>query len=611
MIEKSFNVKFIGRKMDLDELDRLINDSIRMSANLIGIDGRRRVGKTALVKEYIRRAKNNNLYENNLIYLDFMGNLNQTSAQNVLSCKNRLKLLLNELSRIHQEELMEKQIVLKDITGKNWSSFFFSLNQNIEKLKQLNKPIIVFLDEICWFSKKDNFINDFAEAWNLYFSNHNSKELSIIMVGSSSSWMKEKIFGDNTVLYNRLTGTIHLKPFTLKEISEWIRNINNKITDHEIIQYYCVFGGIISYYQYFDFELSFEENFKNLFHKHLDKLILENKILYQSLFNEKRYHEEILDNLVMSKSSEVYKMKIFMKKNIKTETFQDQDTFNKDRKEFFKNQNQDWSNVHNVEKNKTDVETTIIYNDLKELENNDLVSVYRNDDGVKVFQLSDVFTLFFNFWIKKAKYKHFSFENGDYNYWKGYAFEIVVLNEMVNIFLSNKELSKHVKNDNHENFLKNLPEKENKNVVDKGFYFNSSLNLNESKLFEKILKDKIKLNHKIKKITNGKGLSKKQVQDKTNNFHQIDIVVRTEKINYVVEIKNYNDVWYLYSDDIQNLDNKVFDLKNEYSGKDTKLILITSKGVKISERLKEKEFTKNLFNENILSDVINIKLSEN
>lgn len=541
MIEKSFNVKFIGRKMDLDELDRLINDSIRMSANLIGIDGRRRVGKTALVKEYIRRAKNNNLYENNLIYLDFMGNLNQTSAQNVLSCKNRLKLLLNELSRIHQEELMEKQIVLKDITGKNWSSFFFSLNQNIEKLKQLNKPIIVFLDEICWFSKKDNFINDFAEAWNLYFSNHNSKELSII----------------------------------------------------------------------FDFELSFEENFKNLFHKHLDKLILENKILYQSLFNEKRYHEEILDNLVMSKSSEVYKMKIFMKKNIKTETFQDQDTFNKDRKEFFKNQNQDWSNVHNVEKNKTDVETTIIYNDLKELENNDLVSVYRNDDGVKVFQLSDVFTLFFNFWIKKAKYKHFSFENGDYNYWKGYAFEIVVLNEMVNIFLSNKELSKHVKNDNHENFLKNLPEKENKNVVDKGFYFNSSLNLNESKLFEKILKDKIKLNHKIKKITNGKGLSKKQVQDKTNNFHQIDIVVRTEKINYVVEIKNYNDVWYLYSDDIQNLDNKVFDLKNEYSGKDTKLILITSKGVKISERLKEKEFTKNLFNENILSDVINIKLSEN
>lgn len=88
-------------------------------------------------------------------------------------------------------------------------------------------------------------------------------------------------------------------------------------------------------------------------------------------------------------------------------------------------------------------------------------------------------------------------------------------------------------------------------------------------------------------------------------------MVRTEKINYVVEIKNYNDVWYLYSDDIQNLDNKVFDLKNEYSGKDTKLILITSKGVKISERLKEKEFTKNLFNENILSDVINIKLSEN
>lgn len=451
-------MEFVGRREELKELARLI-DLKKVGAKLIGVDGRRRVGKTSLVNEYIKR--------NDVIYFNFVGNLNFSSLENLKSCKNRLKEIVQGLKNDYFINFDLKFL------ENNWQSFFYTLNNLVEKLNEIGKKIIIFFDEICWFSKKSNFINDFANSWNMDLMKHDY--LVVIMAGSSSSWMKEKVFGNSTVLYNRLTGTIHLKPFSLKEIGRWIKNINCSVSYFDIIQYYCVFGGIISYYHYFDFKLSFKENIQNLFTTHLNKLILEHDILYKSLFEYKRKHEMILTKLVHSKSLECI--------------------------DIDKNGGSD------------------LYKDLRELEENDLISIYKNEKGTQIYQLYDLFSLFFIYWIKQEKYKTFSFENGDFNYWKGYAFEILVLNQF-------------------------------------------------KYLFDLKQGDEIKLNHKIKKI----------------KAHQIDLMLFTHQINYIIEIKNYNEMWNLYSKDVDKMKERIFDLENEYDGKKTELILISSNGAKISDK---------------------------
>lgn len=453
-------VEFVGRKVELKELDRLVNLK-KLGAKLIGIDGRRRVGKTSLVTEFVER--------NDYIYINFIGNLNSSSLENLLTSKSQLEKIVLELNQTYDLTFKVKML------SRNWFSFFSELDRLIKELAFTGKKIVIFFDEICWFSKKTNFINEFANAWNGYLMHHN--HLVIIMAGSSSSWMKEQIFGSTTVLYNRLTGVIHLKPFSLRDIGRWIKNINHSVSYMDIVQYYCVFGGIISYYHYFDFNLSFKTNFENLFKLHLNKLKLEHDILFKSLFEHKRQHEVILDKLVQSKAMSCQEFGL--------------------------------SN------------TSDVYKDLKELEDNDLLSIYKNERGVQIYQLYDLFTLFFNYWIGREKYKEFAFENGSYNYWKGYAFEILVLSQFNDLF-----------------------------------EFDSA-------------KDEIKLNHQIKKV----------------KAHQIDMMLFTQSTNYIIEVKNYNNVWQLYSKDAEQMKERIFDLENEYEGKRTLLILITACGAKISEKL--------------------------
>lgn len=467
--------KFIGRK---EEINNLINEfkKTKNKSFLVGVEGRRRVGKTRLVDFFVKKIEKTE----NIFYINLIGNVNLSSRDNLTKVKQKIKILIDKAKN---DYLLNFDFKMNDI--RNWQDFFWVLKKFIVEINKKNIKPIIFFDEICWFSKKENFINDFANSWNSDLVHEN---VMVILAGSSTSWMNENIFGNKTVLYNRIDLVIKLKQFTLKEIGIYLRGINPLIKSSDIIQYYTLFGGIISYYKYLDINLDFEKNLKKLFEKNIEQLIIENKILYESLFETRRMHKKIIEILTISKS--------LTQKEIKDK---------------MKNKKIDDGNL---------------YKDLRELKENGFISIYKDDDNIQIYQINDLFSLFFHYWIDKKKY--LDFKESDLNYWKGFAFEVLTLMEMQNL----------------------------------------------EQIKDKILinKENVKLNHKIKK-------------NKLSS--QIDIAIMgNDYFNYLIETKNYKNIWELTSKDIQELEDKRFDLWNEYDGKkQVKIYLITANGSKISNRI--------------------------
>jgi len=217
-------VDFINRKKELSllkEYDVLSKDRLFFLA----ISGLRRVGKTTLVKEYIKSKKKS-------IY--FFVYDNKTSLE-----------LLNEFS----DELRSKNIIsdLEKIT--TWKEFL-----NVLFTRCVNYTII--------FDEFQNFYNidsSFFSELQRFIDDNQNQKIYLIVLGSLISLFK-KIFEDKKEpLYGRLSNKILLKPFTIKESLNTLKII--KFKDFEnILKLYFIFGGFPKYYNTIDqFKLNNKE----------------------------------------------------------------------------------------------------------------------------------------------------------------------------------------------------------------------------------------------------------------------------------------------------------------------------------------------------------------
>ena len=123
----------IGRQHERAIMDRLLSKN---SAELLAILGRRRVGKTYLVRHH---------YKDNLAF-EFTGT-QHADADNQLE-KFRVKL----------SELVKREIPKLS----SWSEAFSQLKLFLSKRRKKNKPVI-FFDELPWIAgRKSNFLQEFA-----------------------------------------------------------------------------------------------------------------------------------------------------------------------------------------------------------------------------------------------------------------------------------------------------------------------------------------------------------------------------------------------------------------------------------------------------------------
>lgn len=259
----------IGREKEIQELRQAYDSD---ESKFIAVFGRRRIGKTYLVRE---------VFQDNFAFA--YSGMAQASTK---------------------EQLQRFYLTLKSQGFKggsypnNWIEAFYMLEQYLEGLPEGKK--VVFLDELPWMDgPKSSFMPAFENFWNAWASAR--KDILLIVCGSATSWMVKKILKNRGGLHNRLNNQIHLQPFNLHECELYAKSINLPLERQEIMEAYMVFGGIPFYWSLLNKSLSLPQNIDTLLFGRTPKLGNEFKELYSSLFKQPEPYLDIITALAKKK----------------------------------------------------------------------------------------------------------------------------------------------------------------------------------------------------------------------------------------------------------------------------------------------------------------------
>lgn len=256
---------FVGRQRERAILEGLWAQN---SSELVSITGRRRVGKTFLIKEVFRK-----------IGIDFK----------VSGLQNGSK----------QEQMLAFELGLAEAKGTdptgqpfaNWQMAFVKLIGHLKSLEKEEK-IVVFLDELPWLATpRSGFLRAFSFFWNNWAVDQN---IMVIICGSAASWMIQKVVRDKGGLHNRITQRIQLEPFTLRETREYLHSKNFSYSDQAITELYMALGGIPFYLRELSPDLSVAQNIDQQCFARAGSLYDEFSRLYPALFERAERHMEVV-----------------------------------------------------------------------------------------------------------------------------------------------------------------------------------------------------------------------------------------------------------------------------------------------------------------------------
>ena len=244
-------------------------------AEFVVVYGRRRIGKTFLVKEYFKEQ------------FSFY-------STGVLSRKSK-----DELMAFYQS--LKRYGYTGGKCPKSWFDAFEVLRNLIEndtiKIDSRYNKRIIFLDELPWM---DTFKSDFKGAFDFFWNSFAStqKNLVLIVCGSATSWIINNLLNTKGGFYNRVTRRIHLDSFNLNETKMLVNNLNNNdLSNDDIIKAYMIFGGVPYYLNFIDSSFSLIQNIDNLLFKNGGQLENEFENLFSSLFNNYSTHIKIIEAL--------------------------------------------------------------------------------------------------------------------------------------------------------------------------------------------------------------------------------------------------------------------------------------------------------------------------
>jgi AAA+ ATPase superfamily predicted ATPase len=277
-------VDIIGRKREKAELERLYTSGV---PEFIAVYGRRRVGKTYLIREY---------FGENISFL--------LTGTNKASNRQQLKNFDVAVARYGNGGSYRP--------AKNWFEAFEILRELLEarRIETRISPkydegtgrhegtgrLVVFIDEMPWLDKhKSGFVSALEHFWNDWGSR--VPELLLIVCGSATSWVVKKLFEDKGGLHNRLSTRIRLEPFSLKECEEYLTWRGISLNRLQILDAYMVLGGIPYYLSLFKSQFALTQNIDWLFFNKDAPLRNEYTELLASLFKDPGRHRAIIEAL--------------------------------------------------------------------------------------------------------------------------------------------------------------------------------------------------------------------------------------------------------------------------------------------------------------------------
>lgn len=259
-------MEIIGRK---DEIQLLKDCLCSKKSELVAIYGRRRVGKTFLVKA---------LFQEDFTFYA-TGILNG-------SFQEQLDNLNKELARLSNTALP---------VATDWQAVFENLNSLVCSSDRPGKKII-FLDEVPWMAVPDSgFLAALDFFWNRWASSRG--DVLLIICGSATSWVADNILNNTGGLHNRVTRHIILQPFNLRECEDLLESNGVRLTRYQIAEAYMVFGGIPYYLEMLQPRLTLYQNIDALYFKTNAALADEYDNLFRALFKNPERHIAVIEAL--------------------------------------------------------------------------------------------------------------------------------------------------------------------------------------------------------------------------------------------------------------------------------------------------------------------------
>ena len=204
-----------------------------------------------------------------------------------------------------KEQLFSFAISLRDAgyddcpIPKSWLEAFSLLSTYLKNSTDEKK--IVFLDELPWMdTARSNFISAFEHFWNGWASAR--KDIVLIICGSATSWIINKVINDHGGLHNRVTKQIALQPFTLKECEMFAKSKGLEMSRYQLAECYMVLGGIPYYWSLLEKGLSLAQNIDKIIFAKNGKLSNEFNQLYASLFKSPEQYIDIVTALGKKKA---------------------------------------------------------------------------------------------------------------------------------------------------------------------------------------------------------------------------------------------------------------------------------------------------------------------
>ena len=217
---------FIGREKEIEYLNEFYN---KPGIGLTIIYGRRRIGKSTLISEFVKNKKS-------IFY----------TATKVGQERN--------LELFSQQVLYELMPNIEDLTFHSLEAAFNFIDQNIGKEK-----LILVIDELPYWAEKEEALLSVLQKY--IDTVWNNKNLKIILCGSSLSFMENKVLSEKSPLFGRRDSQIKLDAFDYLDAAKFVPNYSNE--DKAIC--YGITGGVAKYLSMIDPSEDIHQNIIRLF----------------------------------------------------------------------------------------------------------------------------------------------------------------------------------------------------------------------------------------------------------------------------------------------------------------------------------------------------------
>jgi len=252
---------FINRENELSFLEKKWADP---RAQLIVLWGRRRVGKTELVKQFIKKKP----------HVYFLAESTNDADQ--------LRRFSYMIGQFFNEPLLETR------GFSNWEEGF-------RYIRDRKQRFVLVIDEFSYLIESNRAIPAlFQKAWDEYWS---QSTLYLILLGSSISMMETEVLGYKAPLYGRRTGQWKIDPMTFDRAG----NFRKGHPFEDRLMHYALAGGIPAYWLQFSTEKDFFENLRDHVLRKGEMLYDEVEFLLREELREPRYYFALLQAIAQGK----------------------------------------------------------------------------------------------------------------------------------------------------------------------------------------------------------------------------------------------------------------------------------------------------------------------